>query len=150
MPVEPREEQYISIYAGERLIADRVAYCDTRQSRGRGLIGRKTLAEGEGLLMVLPPYQQGRRHLWVSIHMLFVPFPLAAAWLDERGKVAYARLALPWRPYYSSPHPAWYTLELHPRWLDCLRPGVQVYCDRPGERGSALFSALPREPSGRM
>ena len=127
-----QEKQTMEVFAGERLIADRVAYYDERVGRGRGLMGRKSLAEGEGLLMVLPPYQQGRRHVWVAIHMLFVPFPLAVAWLDERGVVVHALLALPWRPYYSSPHPAWYTLELHPSRLHFLRPGMPIRWELPG------------------
>ena len=148
MRVEAREKQRVAVFAGDRLIADQVAWCDDRAGRGRGLMGRSAIGAREGLLMVLPPYQQGRRHLWVSIHMLFVPFPLAVAWLDRQGRIVHSLLARPWRPYYSSPHPAWYTLELHPARLDCLRPDTPIRWDSAGAGSGAGADIVPADVSG--
>ncbi len=114
------------VFCNELLIARQVARAADRLGRGAGLIGRGDLAEEEGLLMELPAYQQGRTHLWVAIHMLFVPFPLAVAWLDREGTVVHAQLAQPWGAYYSSPRPAWYTLELHASRLPYLTPGARI------------------------
>ncbi len=114
------------VYCNDTLIARQVACAGDPLRRGRGLIGRRDLSEEEGLLMELPAYQQGRTHLWVAIHMLFVPVPLAVAWLDREGTVVHALLAQPWGAYYSSPRPAWYTLELHASRLHSLTLGARV------------------------
>ncbi len=114
------------VYCHERLIARQVACAADRLGRGKGLIGRHDISEEEGLLMELPAYQQGKAHLWVAIHMLFVPTPLAVAWLDREGTVVHSVLARPWGAYYSSPHPAWYTLELHASRLPYLTPGARI------------------------
>ena len=114
------------IFCNDLLIARQVARAGDPLGRGKGLIGRRDLSEEEGLLMELPASQQGRAHLWVAIHMLFVPFPLAVAWLDRDGYVVHALLARPWGAYYSSPRPAWYTLELHASRLSPLTPGARI------------------------
>ncbi len=114
------------IFCNHSLIARQVDCATDRYGRGKGLIGRRDLSEEEGLLLELPAYQQGKAHLWVAIHMLFVPFPLAVAWLDQEGHVVHALLAQPWGAYYSSPYPAWYTLELHPSRLPYLTPGARI------------------------
>ncbi len=115
------------VYCNERLIARQVACATDRRGRGKGLMGRRNLAEEEGLLMELPAYQQGKSHLWVAIHMLFVSIPLAVAWLDQEGTVVHALLARPWGAYYSSPRPAWYTLELHASKLPNLTLGARIH-----------------------
>lgn len=55
-----------------RVIADSVVVADTTFRRLRGLLGRRTLAPGEGMLL---------RPAW-SIHTAFVRFPLDAVFLD--------------------------------------------------------------------
>ncbi|NTU61821.1 MAG: hypothetical protein HGB05_00080, partial [Chloroflexi bacterium] len=52
-----------------------------------------------------------------SIHMFFVPFDIAALWLDEEFQVVHTTLAKSWRPYYASPRPARYVLEGPPALL---------------------------------
>jgi uncharacterized membrane protein (UPF0127 family) len=58
-----------------------------------------------------------------SIHMFFVFFPIAAIWINQKGKVTSAQLAKPWRPYYASPEPASYVLETGPEFLDKISVG---------------------------
>lgn len=116
----------MEIYCAEQCIAGRVAYCADRVGRGLGLSGRRSLDDEAGLLMELAGYQQGRTGLWVAIHMLGVCFPLAVAWLDREGCVVHRLLARPGGLYYSSPLPAWYTLELHAAKLPLLEIGARL------------------------
>ena len=37
-----------------------------------------------------------------------------AVWLADDGEIVHVALALPWRPYFGSPNPASYVLEVHP------------------------------------
>ncbi len=114
------------VFCNDTRIASQVDWVADRLGRGTGLMGRRELSEEEGLLMALPAYQQGKTGLWVAVHMLFVPCPLAVAWLDQGGTVVHAQLARPWGVYYSSPRPAWYTLELHASRLPSLPLGARV------------------------
>lgn len=73
---------------GDAVVADNVAVADTWGSRFKGLLGRASLPEGEGLHIV--PCN--------SIHMFFMKFPIDVAFLDEGGKVVKAVHAIkPWR-----------------------------------------------------
>ena len=85
----------------------RIKYCDTFLTQLRGLTFRSDLPRDEGLLLV------GKRdsRLDSSIHMFFVPFDIAAIWLDENYQVVHKVLAKSWRPYYASPQAARYVLE---------------------------------------
>ena len=58
-----------------------------------------------------------------SIHMFFVFFPIAAIWINQKGKVTSAQLAKPWRPYYASPTPASYVIETSPDYLEKVSVG---------------------------
>jgi uncharacterized membrane protein (UPF0127 family) len=92
-----------------------VKYCDTFLTQLRGFTFRSRLARDEGLLLV------GRRdsRLDSSIHMLFVSFDLAVAWINSEMKIVDRVLAKSWRPAYFSKQPAKYVLEIHPdRWSD--------------------------------
>jgi uncharacterized membrane protein (UPF0127 family) len=35
--------------------------------------------------------------------MFFVFYPIAAIWINQKGKVTSAQMAKPWRPYYAAP-----------------------------------------------
>ncbi len=102
----------------ETLLA-RVKWCDTFVSIGLGLMLRRSLAPGEGLILVY------RRASIVesSITMFFVNFDIAAVWLDAERRVVHKALARAWRPYYASPKPALYVLEGPPSLLDRVAVG---------------------------
>lgn len=69
-------------------IADTVEVADSFWSRGKGLIGRKSLPEGYGL--VIRPCG--------SIHMFFMSIPLDVLHLDKEGRVVRVLAAIkPWR-----------------------------------------------------
>ena len=63
---------------------------ETMFARMRGLIGRETLAPGEGLL--IPKCN--------CIHTFFMRFPIDATFLDKNGRtVKVVRNVRPWRPW---------------------------------------------------
>jgi uncharacterized membrane protein (UPF0127 family) len=71
-----------------RILADRVKRADRFWSRFKGLLGRQTLEQGEGLHIV--PCN--------SIHMFFMRFAIDVAFLDADGSVVRAVHAIaPWR-----------------------------------------------------
>ncbi|MBF0486413.1 MAG: DUF192 domain-containing protein [Candidatus Omnitrophica bacterium] len=59
------------------LLADNVVLADTAFSRMQGLLGRSSLAEGEGLLIT---------HC-NSIHMFFMKFPIDVVFLDKNNRI---------------------------------------------------------------
>lgn len=71
-----------------RIVCERVVVADRAHRRMRGLLGRKYLRQGEG--MVLRPG-------W-SIHTAFMRFPIDAVFLDGEGRVLKIAADLrPWR-----------------------------------------------------
>jgi uncharacterized membrane protein (UPF0127 family) len=69
------------------VVCERCVVADSPFSRARGLLGRKCLAEGEGLL--LRPAS--------AIHTWFMRFPIDAVFLAEDGTVL--RIAAELRPW---------------------------------------------------
>ena len=94
-------------------------WCSSRLCRLRGLQFRRKLQDGEALILVKDKDSIGN----TSIHMFFVFFPIAAIWINSKGKVTSAQLAKPWRPYYASPEPATYVIETAPEFLDKVSTG---------------------------
>jgi uncharacterized protein len=73
--------------AGETVV-ERCAIADKPWSRMRGLLGRRSLPEGEGIL--LRPAS--------SVHMFFMRFAIDVVWLDRDLRVLDVRPNLrPWR-----------------------------------------------------
>ena len=71
-----------------RIVCERVVVADRAHRRMRGLLGRKYLRQGEG--MVLRPG-------W-SIHTAFMRFPIDVVFLDRELKVLEVRASVPpWR-----------------------------------------------------
>jgi uncharacterized membrane protein (UPF0127 family) len=96
--------------------------CDTFWKRGRGLMFRRTLADGQVYLFV-----EGRESVaQAAIHMLFVFFPIAVVWLDRDRRVVDMALARPFRPYYAPKQPAQYYVEGHPSLLDRVHAGDRL------------------------
>lgn len=71
-----------------RTVAARVEKADTYETRSRGLLGRQSMAEGEGLWIVPCP----------MIHTFFMKFPIDVLFLDRALKVVRVIEDLkPWR-----------------------------------------------------
>jgi hypothetical protein len=70
------------------VLATRLEVADTGQKRNKGLLGRKGLAEGEGLWIV--PCE--------SVHTFFMQFPIDLVYLDRKYRVKKVRHSVgPWR-----------------------------------------------------
>ncbi len=106
---------------GEVLLR-RVAWCASFVCRLRGLMFRRSLGPGEALVLV----ERRASRAGAAIHMFFVPFAIAAVWIDDGGRVVDVVRALPWRPYYAPQAPARYTLEAEPGVLGQVRVGEEL------------------------
>lgn len=91
--------------------AERVAvvFADTPEERERGLSGRDTLREGEGMLFVFP--EDGRYAFW----MKDMRFSIDILWLSSDGEIVHIieRMSPDSYPEHAvSPRPARYVVEL--------------------------------------
>ena len=102
-----------------QVLIESAHWCSSRLCRLRGLQFRRNLKSGEALILVKDKDSIAN----TSIHMFFVFFPIAAIWINSKGKVTSAQLAKPWRPYYASPEPATFVLETSPDFLDKVAIG---------------------------
>jgi uncharacterized membrane protein (UPF0127 family) len=110
------------VNARRQPLLNRVKWCASFGSKLRGLMFRRSLDPDEGLVLV-----ENRSSIAAtSIHMFFVPFDIAAIWLDDEGRVVHTALAKSWRPYYASPRPARYVLEGPPDLLQRVTMGEQL------------------------
>ncbi len=105
-----------------KLLLERVDRCASFLCRLRGLTFRRTLDDGEGLLLV----GRGENRSNTAIHMFFVFFPIAAIWLDRNGRVVDTQLARPFHPLYVPCAPAQDVLEGPPTLLEQVQPGDQL------------------------
>jgi uncharacterized membrane protein (UPF0127 family) len=99
-----------------------VRWCASYLRRLRGLMFRRGLAEGEALVLV----EAADSRTTTSIHMFFVPFPIAVIWIDSRGRVVDKTVAEPWRPFYAPRAPARYVLETAPEFVDKVAIGDEL------------------------
>lgn len=99
-----------------------VGYCSSFMCRLRGLMFRKKLGTGEGLLLV------GARDTLVdaSIHMMFMNFDLAVVWINQQGEVVDTVLARRWRLMYLPKRPAQHVLEISAGHLQDFSIGDKV------------------------
>jgi uncharacterized membrane protein (UPF0127 family) len=107
--------------AGEVLL-DQVKWCESFGSKLRGLMLRQSIDPREGLVLA----ETRSSIAATSIHMFFVPFDIAAIWLDDQFQVVHMALAKSWRPYYASPKPARYVLEASPEFLQRVKMGDRL------------------------
>jgi uncharacterized membrane protein (UPF0127 family) len=76
------------VTSGGEVVCEHCLVADNPWKRMKGLLGRKSLSPGEGLLI---------RPTW-SIHMFFMRFPIDAVFLDGDGVVVrVVPLLRPWR-----------------------------------------------------
>ena len=105
-----------------QILLNRVKWCDSFGSKLRGLMLRRSIDPDEGLVLV-----ESRSSIAATaIHMLFVPFDIAAIWIDADQRVVHKVLAKSWRPYYASPQAARYVLEGPPAVLNRVAIGDQL------------------------
>ncbi len=103
----------------------RLELCTSFACRLRGLMFRPDLDRDSGLLLQMP--RESR--LDSSIHMFFVPFTIAAVWVNSELQVVDRVLAKPWHPAYVPARSARYVMEIHPDRLDQYQVGHRVQFD---------------------
>lgn len=104
------------------LLLSRARWCESFLCRLRGLMFRSRLRAGEALILA----EAGESRAAAAIHMFFVPFAIAAIWIDNSGRVVDKVRAQPWRPFYAPRAPARYTLETDPAFLDQVSIGDEL------------------------
>ncbi len=105
-----------------KTLARHVVLCNTFWRRLKGLMFKRTLPVDCAYLFVY-----GRESIAeTSIHMFFVPFPIAVIWLDRERRVVDKVLARPWRPYYAPQRAAQYFVEGVPELLAHVSAGDQL------------------------
>jgi uncharacterized membrane protein (UPF0127 family) len=106
----------------KKVLVESAKWCESRLCRLVGLQFRRRLNPGEALLLVMAKDTIAQ----TSIHMFFVFFSIAVVWINSAGKITHKQLAKPWRPYYASPEPAKYVLEISPTFLEQIKVGDKV------------------------
>lgn len=97
-------------------------YCDTFLCRLRGLMFRRSIPDGWGLLLV-----QGKNsRLDSAIHMLAMRIDLGVVWINDQGDVVDTCLARRWRPAYIPKYPAKYILEMNVAHLGDFSVGDRI------------------------
>lgn len=99
----------VDVYNASRsqLAPIRARYCDSFACQLRGLTFRRSLHDGEGLLLV----QKRESRLESAIHMLGMWIDLAVVWIDGNFRVVDVKHARRWCPAYFPAQPARYILE---------------------------------------
>jgi uncharacterized membrane protein (UPF0127 family) len=97
-------------------------YCSSFLCRLRGLMFQRALAASDGLLLV----DRRDNRIDSAIHMMFVNFDLAVAWINHDGEVVDTCLAQRWHPAYMPKQPAQYVLEMAASRMGDFRAGDRV------------------------
>ena len=124
--IEAKDGECLKVAVDGEVLADNVIFCVSSDSRMTGLLDKREIGLEDGILMKMPGGRVGKSGLMTSIHMMGMKFDIAAAWLDEGGEVVHSVLAKKWHPYYGSPKPAWYVMELHPDHLNKVSVGKKL------------------------
>ncbi len=89
------------------LIASDVEFAEGIISQSKGLMLRKSIAEGYALVFILPSPGS------VFVHMLFVFFPIDVLFLDAEKKILAATTLKSWIGLTRSPKKTKYIIEMH-------------------------------------
>lgn len=103
----------------------RAGYCGSFLCQLRGLMFRKTLPTGEGLMLV----QKKEDRISSSIHMMFMHFDICAVWINQALEVVDVRYARRWGLAYVPRSPACYVLELNADHIKDFSTGDKVKID---------------------
>jgi uncharacterized membrane protein (UPF0127 family) len=111
-----------ALNASGEVLLQSIKWCDTFGSKLRGLMFRRSIDPTEGLVLA----ETRSSIAATSIHMFFVPFDIAAIWLDDQFQVVHTALAKAWHLYYASPKAARYVLEASPELLQRVKIGDRL------------------------
>ena len=105
-----------------RVLATSVRWCASLFCKGRGLMLRRSLKPGEGLLFV----ESFASRAGTAVTMLFMRFPIAVIWMDADFKVVDKLVAKPWRLSYVPTKAAKYYLEAEPELVQHVNLGDEL------------------------
>lgn len=97
-------------------------YCDTFQDKLMGLMFKKSIDPGFGIIMA----ELSESRMNTSIHMLFMNFDITVLWLDKDYTIVDKVLARKWKLAYFPAKPAQYTIELHKNRYDDFTVGDKL------------------------
>jgi uncharacterized membrane protein (UPF0127 family) len=110
--------QILNAVSGEILV-ERARWCDSFGSKLRGFTFRRSLAPGEGLVLV----DSSDSRINSGITMFFCFMELGIVWVNGDGEVVDTTIARPWRPSYLPQAPARYAIEADPGLVERVRLG---------------------------
>ena len=96
---------YFRILLNNKLLSKKSEICKTYLSKFKGLMFR-FLKDDESLFFVF------NKEKILSLHMLFVFYPIQISWLNSKLEVVDVKKAYPFTPYISSKKQAKYILEM--------------------------------------
>jgi uncharacterized membrane protein (UPF0127 family) len=108
--------------SNSQIVLERARWCNTFGSRLRGLTFRRSLAPGEGLVLV----ENADSRVNAGITMLFTFIDLGVIWVNDAGQVVDTTLARPWRLSYLPQGPARYAIEGQPAILKQVQVGDRL------------------------
>jgi len=109
-----------------KLIASDIEFAEGLISQSKGLMFRKGIAERYALVFILSAPRS------VSVHMLFVFFPIDIIFLDSDKKILALKTLKPWIGLTRSPQRTKYIIEMHSGSIEHhkLCPGDSIKIDR--------------------
>ena len=112
----------ITIPSNEQSEQIKVKICNSFVSRFKGLMFDKTIARGEGILLI----QASESRMNSAIHMYFMNFDIAVFWLDKDFSVIDKKIAHKWKSILMPSKPAKYIFETHPDNLNKFHLGETI------------------------
>lgn len=113
------EYRVVRLAATGAIILPKAGWCASFACRLKGLMFRRALPAGEGLL-----FANGSESVAsATIHMLFMRFDIGVVWMDKDGMVVDCKVAKTWRPAYAPKKPAKYYLEANVDILEHVKIG---------------------------
>ena len=135
--------QILNADNGEILV-ERARWCDSFGSKLRGFTFRRSLAPGEGLVLV----DSSDSRINSGITMFFCFMELGIVWVNGDGEVVDTTIARPWRPSYLPQAPARYAIEADPGIVERVRLGDHLNFVEPvvsaDEKEKAALSGSPQ------
>jgi uncharacterized membrane protein (UPF0127 family) len=113
--------QILNVENGE-IVVERARWCDSFGSKLQGFTFRRSLAPGEGLVLV----DSSDSRVNSGITMFFCFMDLGVVWVNGEGEVVDTTIARPWRPSYLPQAPARYTIEADPAVVDRVHLGDRI------------------------
>ena len=114
--------QKIVLEESGRILVERARWCDDFLSRMRGFTFRRSLEEGEGLVLV----EGSDSRVNSGITMLFCFMDLGVIWVNSAGEIVDKIVARPWRLSYLPQAPAKYAIEADPGVIKSVQIGERI------------------------